>query len=126
MHYLLFPRIEFAKRYSRRLYNGVVEPIFGLPDGSIIMTVDEFDKDIDTLKGGIVYSFDRNLTLKSLTFSDELLRSHELISKSDKNLAPLDDEHAKIISAKIRYWDGDRFVATPTRNRRYADRVNSP
>ena len=126
MYYLLFPRSELSDKLSMYPYNGVGTPIMAFEDGSFVLTVDEFDGEIDSLKGAVLYSFDTELGLRSVTFSDPLLRTYELLSRAGKKFRPLNDEYAKTLGEMIRYWDGDKFVSTPTRNRRYVERVNLP
>jgi hypothetical protein len=120
MYYLLFPRTQMASSLSLRLYNNV-QTVQHSPDGSFIVTVDEFNDDTPSnTRGTILYSFDKEMRVKSVTFSDQLQRTYQLLWQQGKRFVPLDEQYAEKLKKEVQYWDGEKFGEEPTINKFYS------
>ncbi|GJQ21944.1 MAG: hypothetical protein HBSIN02_22990 [Bacteroidia bacterium] len=110
--YVLFPRSEFAQRSSRDLQNHV-QHVFLNPDGSLVADVNEFPTDPNAdpdLAGSILYSFDSQLRVKSVMFSDVIQQTYKRLRADGIRLRPLDSLYANELRNSVEYWNGKGVV----------------
>ena len=65
----------------------------------------------------LVYAFDANLNAKHLTASASFAKLYSDMLEKGRLKAPLDSVYFKALKDSILYWDGDKFVNYPTKNK---------
>lgn len=114
--YLLLPKTDYTGYYQMR---------FNIPQvGGIILDGNTDNIQIYILEGsdesnyvGIGYRFDKNLKIKSVTFSDALIEKRDALIETGKLKGPLTrtKEFEQSIISQLRYWDGEKFVTAEER-----------
>ncbi|MFN0156636.1 MAG: hypothetical protein ACKVRP_01030 [Bacteroidota bacterium] len=83
---------------------------------------------IETLgkeRPSLVYYFDPNLKCNRVEDSNEFTVLHNKYRSEGKLSKPLNDAYWKELLRGVLYWDGDKFVNTPTMNKRYVEVAKS-
>lgn len=115
--YLLFPRSFLGEQFAVHRQSDI-EEIFLSGDGSIVAVVREFPPlpgNMSDLGGHVLFSFDFQLHVISVTFSDPLIQTHRRLVRQGHRLPPLDNAYAERLKQSVQYWDGEKFVARPPR-----------
>ena len=132
IYYILFPRTHLAHGFSGTLYN-MPRKILINSEGTIIISIGEFPDEPDIKKGNLFYTLDKDINVKSVTFSDDLKDRYNqlssqgaLLDKQGNILEPLDSSYAETLKKAVLYWDGEEFVSTHTPNKKYLEATNLP
>ena len=118
-YYLLFPRTYFGMHYSNDPYN--------LPQNvwttrrkvhfQISETLQEFP--IKDMNAQVVYSIDSMMRVQSVVAGNGFIKAQEYLLQKGALNKPLLPDYLNKLRDSVLYWDGERFVSSPTRNRRY-------
>lgn len=118
--YVVFPRTFLGDWFGAHRLNEI-DAVYLSEDGSFVVQTREFPPLPGTtpLSGHVLYSFDSNLRLVSVTFSDPLQQSHKRLIREGHALRPLDSAYAEELKNAVEYWNGTTFV-------RYRDMTHAP
>lgn len=126
-YYLLLPRTDIIP--SDVPYN-IIQQLDASERGGITVHTNEGThaawKYLEEL-GGIVYSFDEQMSVRYVVASSPFEKSLERAEREGliKDFK-LDEAFYNRLKDGIRYWEGERFVREPTMNRLYTSMKNPP
>lgn len=119
LYYLLLPTTNYHKLLSST--NVVEIRDIGKTDKGFIVTTHEVQLKNDNVTIGIVYSFDENMHIKNIIPTNGFQKKYNDLYEKGIFKEPLDSTYFKNLKNSILYWDGDKFVNYPTKNK-YWDR----
>ncbi len=76
-------------------------------------------------KPSLVYYFDHNLKCNRVEDSNEFTVLHNKYRSEGKLSKSLNDAYWKELLRDVQYWDGEKFVSTPTMNKRYLSAISA-
>jgi hypothetical protein len=117
MYYLLFPRndMKTAGLQNRNVAKGIQF----YSDGSMQVSVGEIVSIVPTDYRYVLYRFTPSLACNGVDGEDLFVAFHKKLEAEGKLTRKLDAEYWEEQRRGVRYWDGERFTATPTLNKRY-------
>ncbi len=119
-YYLLFARTDLGIALGRTPYNQV-SYISVVGNSRINVHVREGPNPPDDSEvGAVVYAFTKNMKLESVTGDDTFVTKYNKYY-SMKESIQFKLEYWNALKHSVQYWDGEKFVHTPTMNRRYGE-----
>jgi hypothetical protein len=118
MYYILFPKTDVFKAGNPDPYN-MTSRILPGAKGFVQMFVDELPiggKD----RARLVYSIGPNMKADGAV-GNSFDTAHEKLKKEGKITSTFDEDYRQNLLNSIQYWDGEKFVHTPTMNKGYFD-----
>jgi hypothetical protein len=108
-YYLLFRRNDFAP-FSYHKRNKTTHILF---EGGTTLTawVREL---VDDGEPGVLFQLDQSMTCQVVTGSDPFVTLHHKFESEGKLTRKLDAEYWEEQRRGVQYWDGEKFVTTPT------------
>ncbi len=116
-YYLLFPHTDLAKFAAD--VKGTVGEIRIAADGLIEVGTGEIMA--DNRPYGPMYYFDSKMKVVKLLPEVGFEALHKRLEAEGKLTRKLNEQYYKELIEGVRYWDGEKFVKEPTRNRRYVE-----
>jgi hypothetical protein len=121
MYYILFPRWQIQPGGRRRLYN-YVRRLVDLQGSGVDVAVAEYLDDPRT--GGdaacsVYFALGRTLSVDRIMVDDTAIEISQLLYKQGKIKAPVTSATFASLKDSVLYWDGNKFVNTPTMNEKY-------
>lgn len=120
-YYLLLKVSDLGKLLSESGVNDVCELRQFEKSGIELITREVVANEYRNYYNGLVYSFDDHLKVKHITASAAFAKSYSDLYKKGKLNVPLDSIYFNTLKDSVLYWDGDKFVNYPTKNK-YWDR----
>jgi hypothetical protein len=126
-YYLMFPTTFLSKRYSGTPYN-IPERVSLTKDGTLLLQIMEPLQHfpINELEAQLVYSIDSLLQIKSISAGDGFVKANDYMLKNGIIQQSLIPKYISQLKDSVLYWDGDRFLNTPTSNTRYLQKLAIP
>jgi len=115
-YYLLIDRSDI-KEYASIPRNKLTSIRFS-SDGSIITPVQE---EIERMNYVILYTFNSNLECINIDGEDKSVTLHDKFVDEGKLSKKIDKQYYEDLRKGIKYWDGEKFVNTPTMNKKYVE-----
>jgi len=116
-YYLLLPRPDIS-RFSTFERN-IGRHLYFTADSLVEVTAEEL---IDNQWGvGLLYFFNRSMECVRVDGSDEFVAFHKKMEAEGKLTNKLDAQYYEGLRRRVLYWDGEKFVNTPTMNRKYLE-----
>ncbi len=117
-YYVLLPRTDLGKDIALTPYNNVTKlEIVG--NARIIAHSREGPLPPDKEIGGVVYVFGKDMSLESVTGDDTFVSTYNK-HYGMKESIQFKLEYWNALKDSVLYWDGEKFVNTPTMNKRHA------
>ncbi len=114
-YYIMFPWSDM--KFVRNDVTNEVVGVHVTKDNMTEVIVDERGPE----SGGIYYYFDSTMTCVSARPADAFTSTHVRLEHEGKLTDHLTDEYFEALRKGVMYWDGDKFVLTPTINRHYSE-----
>ncbi|MDE3059107.1 MAG: hypothetical protein KGJ59_14240 [Bacteroidota bacterium] len=119
MFYCLFPPTKLCLLQDK--YNSVnrIEPL----EGGNVFRVDTREVSSQDMRDdqGIIYALNRQLKVVSIVPYSSFQKAYDEARKAGHpELEPLGAAYYEKLKHSVRYWDGEKFVNTPTFNKKYA------
>ncbi|MBI4810960.1 MAG: hypothetical protein HY800_05885 [Ignavibacteriales bacterium] len=67
----------------------------------------------------IIYTFNKNFEVVAILAVDGFIKIHNKLEKEGKLKQTYNQAYLKSLKDSIKYWDGEKFVNTPTMNKKY-------
>ncbi len=115
-YYLLLPRSSFSNVLSELPY-GRIKNIAVSQGGGITATTIETNR--DEYDGGFVYGFGDHMRVNYVVANDPLEVSFEKARRQGFIKEELNAAYYENLKKSVRYWDGEKFVKEPVRNKYY-------
>ncbi|MCL4550287.1 MAG: hypothetical protein M1480_03110 [Bacteroidetes bacterium] len=115
LYYLLLPVTNYHERVSGT--NVVEIRQLEKTDKGFIVTTQEVHLENDHATVGIVYSFDEKMQIRNIIPTNWFQKRYDDLYKKGVFKEPLDSTYFNKLKNSILYWDGDKFVNYPTRNK---------
>jgi hypothetical protein len=116
--YALFPRNDFVP-FSVHKRNKTAYILF---EGGTTLTA-WVRESVDDGESGVLFQFDQSMTCQVVTGSDRFVTLHRKFEAEGKLTKKLDGPYYEELRQGVQYWDGEKFVNTPTMNTRYLEAV---
>jgi hypothetical protein len=123
-YYLLLPRTNFARVFSPVQYNSVRQMQVS-EHGTITLQTDETPGYDNVHPLGIVCSFDREMHPTYLVGNDHFQTEYERAWQKGLVHEKLSAAYYERLKNSIQYWDGEKFVNTPTMNKLYSEAMRA-
>ena len=115
-YYLEFPRSDLRQVASQK--RNLVRGLQFLTDSSLSVAVGELIGSQYYLE---FYHLDRTLTCTKADWQDETISLYKRLIAEGKLKRRPDATYYERLRKSVEYWDGEKFVATPTMNKKYLD-----
>lgn len=117
LYYLLLPVTNYHQKYAS---SGVVElrEIRKTDKGFTVITFEVQPKNVNGTFG-LVYSFDKNMQIRNIIPTNWFQKQYNDLYEKGVFKEPLDSNYFQNLKNSILYWDGDKFVNYPTKNKYY-------
>ena len=128
MYYILFPRWGFGDHAAQHIYNHVGQ-LLDPQGGGIDIAVTEHLVDPGNLQDfqcGLYFSLGPGLSVDRIIADDTVVRIGNLLHAQGKIAAPVTSASFASLKDSLLFWDGDRFVNTPTMNTHYKNPAAPP
>lgn len=128
MYYILFPRWGLGDHAGQHIYNYVEQLLDPQGDG-IDVAVTEHLQDpgnLQDFEGKLYFSMGPGLSVDRIMADDTVIRIGNLLHKQGKLAAAVTNASFSSLKDSLLFWDGDRFVNTPTMNRHYKNPAAPP
>jgi hypothetical protein len=112
-YYLLFPRNDLEKLTTHKR-NSCTSIQTTPPDTSLVLFICET---VGTMSYPIIYHFDHTMTCTLVEGEDDFVKFHNQQYKEGKLEQKLDGTYYRNLQQQVRYWDGEKFVNTPAKNK---------
>lgn len=122
MYYILFPKTDVFKAGNPDPFNMTNRILPGVK-GFLQVFVDELPIGAKT-RARLVYSVGPNMKVDGAV-GNSFDTAHERLKKEGKITSTLDEAYRQNLLSSIQYWDGEKFVHTPTMNKRYKGILHS-
>lgn len=125
-YYILFPTLDIQD--SLHDWNNQVATIASI-DSNIMIQVDvaymipPLQKRVNQT-ASIYYVFDSNMNPVGVNSSTDFDNLFEHLFKNGQITSVWNEQYRKNLMRNILYWDGEKFVNTPTINKRYVEVIN--
>jgi hypothetical protein len=120
-YYILFPRWQIQPDARRRLYNSV-QGLVDLQGGGVDVRVTEYLADPHTgedVASSLYFALGRRLSVDRIMADDTAIDFSQILYKEGKIKAPVTSATFASLKDSVLYWDGKKFVNTPTMNENY-------
>jgi hypothetical protein len=119
-YYILFPRTFLSHSYSSKPYN---YPVYLRNADDNKLTI-EISERLDHFPSGtldlvLVYLLDSSLKVESVAGGDAIIKAQDYLLSARVLKKPFIPECYKELKDSVQYWDGDKFVNSPTMNKYY-------
>lgn len=121
LYYILFPVSDFGKHVSKsNSYN-----IYTIhkTDKGISLESEEAHNDGSI---GLVFSFDKEMNVINVIPTNPYQKQYEDLYKKGIMKIPLDSAYWRAIKDSVLYWDGDKFVNYPAKNKYWNQKSHLP
>ena len=118
-YYILLPQTDLCKA-ERVKRNGVAH--ISITADSLLQ-VDTWEVQNDKSRPGIIYYFDVAMRCVRVDANDYFVKAHQQMAEKGNLLNKLDKKYYDELRENIRYWDGEKFVNTPTVNKKYFENL---
>lgn len=95
-------------------YRGSVRQLTQLGEPTL-----HFDYTQEALRFGFNYEFDHSLAVRSVRINTGTEAVHQRLKSEGKITSTLNAEYTENLKRAVRYWNGDEWVGTPTKIRRF-------
>lgn len=119
-YYLLFPITILENKYSGTPYN-IPYGISESDDRSVSIKITNYLNHfpIKDLNVQLVYSLDSLLKVKSVVGGDGFIKANNYMLENGMLKESLIPNYINSLKDSVLYWDGEKFVNTPTMNKKY-------
>jgi len=69
----------------------------------------------------LMYEFDKDMNLVSISCDDKFKHKYNILLQNNKKNLPDLNAYLESLKNKVRWWDGTKFVASPSKNRSYTE-----
>ncbi len=127
LYYILLPWTEHGKRYAKANFNALEFIKRAGTDELIVFTWENngIDEKIEPLFG-LLFNFDKNFYAKSIIGSVVFVKTYEDLYNKGVYKQPLDSNYYNAVRDSIKYWDGDKFVNYPAKNKYWNQPIRLP
>jgi hypothetical protein len=132
-YYLLFPYTEYGQLLSPMVPTNYLTKLYAQNNGAFTAVVEEVVNDTSDSKfqGTIHYSISPaespvGVMNIHLLFDNPFIKGHEVLEREGKLKDKIGIEYAEKLIHEILFWDGEKFVNTPTFNKKYTARQPLP
>lgn len=116
-YFILLPITEFARNnFNTKLFAVIDLKINKTFDGISVVSREYTNEDGD-LVGSLVFAFDSNMICKHISATTFYNENYNIFYKQGLVSKPLDTNYFEELKNEILYWDGDKFVKFPTKNK---------
>ena len=115
LYYLLLPVTNYHEKISGT--NVVEIRQLEKTDKGFIVTTQEANLENDPNTIGLVYSFDEKMQIRNIIPTNWFQKRYDDLYKKGVFKEPLDSTYFKNLKNSILYWDGDKLVNYPTKNK---------
>lgn len=122
-YYLLFPMSDLGKATSKQLFNTMRQLTTG-PNRSF--TVYTWEGQWPNGVGTLLYHIVATMRVGSVVSGDDYDAVYERLLKEGKLHHKLDQAYLESLARAVLYWDGEKFVNTPTMNKYYVQGKQVP
>jgi len=127
LYYILFPWTEHGKKLAKTNFNGLESMEGAGNDELIVLTLENNGIDLTKESGfGLLFNFDKNFFAKSIIGSVVYVKTYEELYKKGVYKQPLDSAYYNSVRDSIKYWDGDKFVNYPKKNKYWNQKFQMP
>ncbi len=85
-----------------------------------------FDCNQEALRTGFNYEFDNRMAVRAVRINTGTEAAHKKLKEEGKLTSELNLEYAENLRRGVRYWDGEKWVATPTKVHRVSSLASAP
>lgn len=117
-YYILFPRTQLAKVRSGVKFN-IVNRVIPLANSNLTIQVQEVGS--EPSGASVLYTFGPNMRVEAVWRGSDFVRVHEELVKAGKLNEILDEAYWEKLKKSVLYWDGEKFVTTPTLNKAFLE-----
>jgi hypothetical protein len=121
-YYALLPRTDSGELLLTSGYNLIIQ-LFPVGQNRLKTQTKE---DTAGVAGGVLYTFGPQMQIQSVIADDIFIKRHEQLEKQGKLTKKLGPAYYQELKDSVLYWDGDRFVSTPTMNKYYLQSKQNP
>jgi hypothetical protein len=120
-YYILFPRndLKMVSSHKRNMSLKVIVQ----DEKSLFTQVGEL---VDNSNYLTLFHFNSSLECTQVDGEDHFVALHQRLEKEGKLTKKLDAQYYEDLRKSVSYWDGEKFVNTPTKNSLYTKSVNLP
>lgn len=115
-HYILFPASDLEKYWTE---SNFAHDVYSTESGLIDVVIFESVKGKDG--GELHYYFDSTMTCVRVSGSNSFLDMHQRMEHEGAVTGKIDGRYYDELRKGVQYWDGDKFVNSPTVNRHYLE-----
>ncbi|KAF0152900.1 MAG: hypothetical protein FD143_828 [Ignavibacteria bacterium] len=127
LYYILLPWTEHGKKHAKANFNALVDLKSAGTDELIVYTWENNGVDEKTESVfGLLFNFDKNFYTKSIIGSVVYVKTYEELYNKGVYTQPLDSVYFNAVRDSIKYWDGDKFVNSPTKNKYWNQKFQMP
>jgi hypothetical protein len=123
-YYLLLPRTNFARVFSPVQYNCVWKMQVS-EHGTVTLQTDETPGYDNVHPPGIICSFDREMRPTYVVGNDHFQMEYERAWQKGLVHEKLSAAYYERLKNSIQYWDGEKFVDTPTMSKLYSEAMRA-
>jgi hypothetical protein len=121
MYYILFPRWQILPGGRQRIYN-YVQRLIDLQESGVDVGVTEYLADPRTGEdavSSVYFALGRTWSVERIMADDNVIEVGQLLYKQGKIKAPVTSATFASLKDSVLYWNGSKFVNTPTMNGNY-------
>jgi hypothetical protein len=118
-YYILFPKTDLGELVRRAPFNQVNQIVLAATGNLIIHVYESTGNPKSEEAGSVLYGFDQRMKLKLVTLGDNFKVVYQRFYSEGKLKRPLTPAYTEKLKNSVLYWDGERFVNTPTMNKRF-------
>ncbi|MBS4029793.1 MAG: hypothetical protein KGZ58_14310 [Ignavibacteriales bacterium] len=121
LYYLLLRRTKLGNVVEKKNPYNLIEYIrFGNDNNIIFNTRDAEVSERHNIT--VLYTIGTNMEIKTVAPGDSYIKTHELLLKEGKINFQLTPEYWEEVKHNVQYWDGEKFVNTPTKNKLFSQK----
>ena len=120
-YYILFPRWQILPGGRQRIYN-YVQRLIDLQESGVDVGVTEYLADPRTGEdavSSVYFALGRTWSVERIMADDYVIEVGQLLYKQGKIKAPVTSATFASLKDSVLYWNGSKFVNTPTMNGNY-------
>jgi hypothetical protein len=122
-YYILLPITEFASKYiNPKNLSVIVLQKNSTYNGFSAISQEYLDDKKTKLSGDLIFAFDSDLVCRHISPSTFYNENYNLFYKQGLVTKLLDNDYLEQLKNEIIYWDGDKFVKYPVKNR-YSEKL---
>jgi hypothetical protein len=117
-YFILLPITEFARNNSNLKHLAVIDVKKNQTfNGFSVITREYAPENSDYPIGNLVFAFDSNMICKHISPTTFYNENYNIFYKQGLVSKPLDKNYLEELKNEILYWDGDKFVNSPVKNK---------